>query len=474
MSEPASTPTARFTTGSILRHVVVMTATGSIGLISIFVVDALNLFYISLLGVQELAAAVGFAATLLFFTISVAIGLTIACGALVSRALGRGSREDAAEMGGAALVIMGATTAVITVAAWPFLGSLLELLGARGETLALATRFLQIVLPTTPIVALGMCTTGILRGAGDAKRAMYVTLGSGIAAAVFDPIFIFGFNLGLDGAAIATVLSRFVMLAIGIHGAHRVHRLIRLPNWTRLSAASRPFFAIGLPAVATQIATPVGNAFVTGQIAVFGDAAVAGWAIIGRLTPVAFGVIFALSGAVAPILGQNFGARKFDRLTATMRDSLTVTVVYVLAVWAILAVFAHPLATLFGADAEARDLVVFFCRFAAGSFLFNGAIFVSSAAFNNLGYPTYSTVFNWGRSTLGVIPFVWAGAQLYGAKGAVAGWGLGAVVFGILSVVVCFRVLRRIESDGARRDAFPTPPPAAQSPFSTGKASTLS
>lgn len=466
--------TARFTTGSILRHVVVMTATGSIGLVSIFVVDALNLFYISLLGVQELAAAIGFAATLLFFTVSVAIGLTIACGALVSRALGRGSREDAAEMGGAALVFMGLATTLLTVAAWPFIGALLELIGARGETLALSTRFLQIVLPSTPIVALGMCTTGILRGAGDAKRAMYVTLGSGLAAAIFDPILIFGFGLGLDGAAISTVLSRIVMLAIGVHGAHRVHRLVRLPDRLRLSAAFRPFFAIGLPAVLTQIATPVGNAFVTGQIAAFGDAAVAGWAIIGRLTPVAFGVIFSLSGAVGPILGQNFGARLFDRLTATMRDSLAVTVVYVLAVWALLAVFAHPLANLFGADAEARDLVVFFCRFAAGSFLFNGAIFVSSAAFNNLGYPAYSTVFNWGRSTLGVIPFVWAGAQLYGAKGAIAGWGLGAVVFGILSVIVCFRVLRRIKAQEIARDAFPAPPPAAQSPFSTGKASTLS
>lgn len=473
MADPQQpSPTARFTTGSTLRHVVVMTATGSVGLVSIFVVDALNLFYISLLGVQELAAAVGFAATLLFFTISVAIGLTIACGALVARALGRGSREDAAEMGGAALVFMGATTGLLTVISWPFLGDLLQLLGARDETLALSTRFLQIVLPSTPIVALGMCTTGILRGVGDARRAMYVTLGSGLAAAILDPLLIFGLDLGLDGAAISTVLSRIVMLAIGIHGAHRVHRLVRLPDRVRLAAAFRPFFAIGLPAVLTQIATPVGNAFVTGQIASFGDAAVAGWAIIGRLVPVAFGVIFSLSGAVGPILGQNFGARLFDRLTSTMRDSLVVTIVYVLAVWAVLAAFAHPLANLFGANAEARDLVVFFCHFAAGSFLFNGAIFVSSAAFNNLGYPTYSTVFNWGRSTLGVIPFVWAGAQLYGAKGAIAGWALGAVVFGILSVIVCFQVLRRIGKDDVH-DPHPATPPAAQSPFSTGKASTL-
>jgi len=471
--KPQNAQGATFVTGSTLRHVIVMTGTGSVGLVAIFAVDALNLFYISLLGIQELAAAIGFAATLLFFTISLAIGLTIACGALVARALGRGDRAEAAEMGGASMIFMGLVTGAISLAMWPFLDDLVALLGATGETLELSTRFLRIVVPSTPIVALGMCTTGILRGAGDARRSMYVTLASGLAAAVFDPLLIFGLGLGLDGAAIATVLSRIVMLAIGIHGAHVVHGLMRLPDRKRLLAMFRPFFAIGLPAVLTQVATPVGNAYVTAQIARFGDDAVAGWAIIGRLTPLAFGVIFALSGAVGPILGQNFGARRYDRLIMTMRDSLIVTIVYVLAVWALLAIFAGPIATLFGATGEARDLVIFFCYFAAGSFLFNGAIFVASAAFNNLGYPTYSTVFNWGRSTLGVIPFVWVGAQYYGSEGVIAGWGLGAVIFGIVSVIVCFRVISGIERDPPSDPPMPGPPPAAQSPFSTGKAATL-
>ena len=143
-----------------------------------------------------------------------------------------------------------------------------------------------------------------------------------------------------------------------------------------------------------------------------------------------------------------------------------------LAVWALLAMFAGPIAALFGATGQARELVVFFCLFAAGSFLFNGALFVSNAAFNNLGYPTYSTVFNWGRSTLGVIPFVWVGAHYFGADGVIAGWGLGAVVFGIASMVICFRTVAASAGAAAGR-AVPAPPPAAQSPFSTGKASTL-
>jgi putative MATE family efflux protein len=357
---------------------------------------------------------------------------------------------------------------------WPFVRELLVLLGATGETLELATRFMNIVMPSTPVVALGMCTTGILRGVGDARRAMYVTLAGGIAAAIFDPILIFGLGLGLDGAAISTILSRIALLATGIYGAHFVHRLMAIPSRAQLAAAVRPFASIGGPAVLTQLATPVGNAFVTAEIARFGDSAVAGWAIIGRIIPVAFGVIFALSGAVGPILGQNFGARRIDRLNATMRDSLTVTIVYVLAVWLLLALFAGPLASLFGATGLARDLVVFFCLFVASCFLFDGAIFVSSAAFNNLGYPIYSTVFNWGRSTLGIIPFAWAGGHYFGAEGVLAGRGLGAVVFGVASIVVCFRTLAGIARQQRTADeTMPALPPAANSPFSTGKASTI-
>ena len=475
MPSPTASPgqQAKFVTGSTMRHVAVMTATGSIGLIAIFVVDALNLFYISMLGVQELAAAIGFASTLMFFLVSVSIGFTIAASALVSRALGRGDREEAARMGGASLLFMGLVMGAITLAVWPFIDTLVGLIGATGETRALTTRFLQIVLPSSPIVGLGMCTTGIMRGVGDARRAMYVTLAGGIAAAILDPIFIFGFGLGLDGAAISTVLSRLLLLAVGIHGAHFVHRLVRLPDRSRLAAAARPFFAIGVPAVLTQLATPVGNTYVTVEIARFGDEAVAGWAIIGRLIPVAFGVIFALSGAIGPILGQNYGAKRYDRLNLAMRDALIFVLLYCLAAWALLALFSGSLASLFGATGEARDLVVFFCVFAAGSFLFNGALFVANAAFNNLGFATYSTVFNWGRSTLGVIPFVWIGASLYGAKGVIAGWALGAIVFGAAAVIVAFRVVRNIGKEPPRKTDVPPPPPAANSPFSTGKASTL-
>ena len=465
---------AKFVTGSPLRHVIVMSATGSIGLMAVFLVDILNLFYISLLGQQELAAAIGYAGTLLFFTISIGIGLSIAGTAITSRALGAGDRERARRLAGASILFTALTMLLAMAILYPLLDELVALMGAEGDTARLTVEFMQIVLPSLPVMGVGMTMAGLLRAAGDAKRAMYVTLIAGAATAVLDPIFIFGFDLGIHGAAISTVISRFSLIIVGYHGLHRVHNLLALPSFKVIATTVGPYAYIALPAILTQLATPVGNGYVTIQIAGYGDAAVAGWAVIGRLIPVAFGALFAMSGAVGPILGQNYGALRFDRVRSTMRNAFMIIIVYTIVVWMLLALGRSLIADLFLLQGQARDLVEFFCLFVSLSFLFNGLLFVANAAFNNLGFPVLSTVFNWGRSTLGTIPFCWLGSKLYGAEGVLGGFGAGGVFFGAVAAIACLRVIDRIASQ-------PTPevvqegiqvPPAANSPFTSGKGAT--
>ena len=437
----------KFVTGSTLKHVLNMTAAGSIGLIAIFAVDLLNLFYISLLGQKELTAALGYAGTLLFFLLSLGIGLSIAVSALASRVLGKGDREQAKRLAGASLIWMVSSMTLCAALAYPFLDPLLRLLGATGVTADLALRFSRIVLPSAPILAAGMCLGALLRALGDGRRSMYVTLGAGAATALLDPLLIFVFGLGLDGAAIATVLARFVMVGIGLHGLVRVHQLFAWPDVATLRETFKPFFAIGLPSVLTQIATPVGNSFVTAAIAPFGDSAIAGWAVVIRIIPVSFAVLFALSASVGPIIGQNVGAGRYDRLQSTLRDSLKVVVIYVLAVWLLLALCSTLIADVFGATGQGREVIIFFCVFVAGSYVFNGAVFVANAAFNNLGFALYSTALNWSRATLGVVPFIWIGAHYGGLKGLLAGYGLGVVLFGVIGVWGCFKVLAQLERE---------------------------
>jgi putative MATE family efflux protein len=433
-----------FTRGSTLRHVLVMTAAGSVGLMAIFVVDLLNLFYISLLGEQELAAAVGYAGTVLFFLTSVSIGVAIAITALVSRALGARDRERARRLAASGLVFMALASTALSAAFLALAGPLLDLLGAGGRTHALAARFLWITLPFTPLLGLGMAFGGILRAVGDARRAMWVTLAGGVAAAIADPLLIFGFGLALDGAAVATNLARFVVALVGYHGASRIHDLVARPSLAATLDDARALGAIALPAVVTNVATPVANAYVTAALAPYGDSAVAAWAVIGRLVPVAFGAVFALSGALGPILGQNQGAKDFERVRRALTDALGCSVLYVLAVWGLLALAQDAVVAAFAASGPAAALIRFYCSFVAGTFVFTGVLFVANAAFNTLGAPLLATAFNWARATLGTAPFTLVGGAWFGAEGVLLGQGLGGVPFGIGAILAAYGLIARL------------------------------
>ena len=384
-SRPEEAP--RFVTGSTMGHVLVMASTGTVGLIAIFVVDFLSLLYISWLGDPRLTAGVGLATVVLFLTVSINVGLMIAVGALVSKALGSGDRERASRLATSSTIHMAATAAAVSLLILPFLPALLHLLGASEETLPVALHFLWIVLPTNILMALGMGLSSVLRAVGDARRAMYVTLSAGVATAVLDPLFIFGLGLGPNGAAIAIGLSRIVFVLVGYHGAARVHRLMARPRWADIVADARPTFAIAVPAILTNVAAPVANAFFMSVVAPFGDEVIAAAAVIDRLVPVAFGGLFALSGAIGPILAQNWGAQRFDRMRKALRDAALLMTIYVAVVWLLLALLRVPIAHLFNAEGATSDLVQFFCLIGGFMWFFVGLLFVSNASFNNLGFP---------------------------------------------------------------------------------------
>jgi putative MATE family efflux protein len=433
-----------FVTGSLLRHILVMTGAGAIGLMAIFIGDLANIYFLSRLGDEAIVAAVGYASSILFFSTSIGIGLSIATTSLVAPALGAGRRIRARRLAANAHVLAFAASAVLSTALWLAIGPLLEMLGATGRTLDLATLYLRILIPTLPFLSMGMTSAAVLRSAGDARRAMHVTLSGAIVNTILDVIFILHFGLGIEGAALASLLARLVIMGVGFHGVINVHDLLGRPKLTTLRQDVPAFSSIAAPAVLTNIAPAVGNAYVTYAMAAHGDAAVAAWAIIGRVIPVAFGAIYALSGSVGPIIGQNYGARSSIRMRDVFTLALFTMTAFTSIAWIILSVFAHDLASVFNAGPEARALIVFFCRWLSPLFVFLGALFVANATFNTLGRAHYSTLLNWGRATLGTVPFVLLGGTYYGAEGVLAGNMIGGVAFGLIAILSGYRLIARL------------------------------
>jgi Na+-driven multidrug efflux pump len=172
---------AKFLTGSLFKHVSVMSLTASVGLMAIFLVDFVDMIFISMLGKAELAAAVGYAGAILFFTTSFGIGMSIAAGALVARALGAGDEEEAKRKATHALIYGFVFGSIFAGLVWLNLGTFVTLLGASGETHVLAVHYLQIIVPSLPFLMIGMVGGAILRAYGDAKRAMMATIYGGLS-----------------------------------------------------------------------------------------------------------------------------------------------------------------------------------------------------------------------------------------------------------------------------------------------------
>ena len=445
---------AKFTQGSLFGHISVMSFTASIGLMAVFLVDFVDMIFISMLGKAELAAAVGYAGAILFFTTSCGIGMAIAAGALVARALGAGEAEEARRRATNSLIYGVIFGAIFAAVVWFNLAFLAGLMGATGETLNLAVMYLQIIVPSLPFLMVGMIGGAILRAHGDARRAMMATIWGGLVNAVLDPILIFGLDLELMGAALASVSARIVIAIVALQPLIKYYGGFDKPTPASLSIDIRPILAIAVPAILTQLATPVGQAYVTRSMAEYGEEAVAGMAIVARITPIGFGIIFALSGAIGPIIGKNAGAGLNDRVRGAFREGLMFSGLVVVVVSALLFLARPGLAWLFQLDGIALTLVFLFAGPLSLLFFFNGVIFVANASFNNLGHPFYSTIVNWGRNTLGTVPFVMVGAALYGAPGVLIGQYLGGGVF----AVVAYLLARRIMAD-------PTPKTDQREPF---------
>lgn len=435
----------KFVTGSLMRHVVTMALSGALGLSFTFLVDFLALWWISRLHVAAQMAAVGIAGTLQFGVMSIGIGMMIGAVAMVARTIGMGERAKARRIATTAMLWTLAVQVVVSLAIWVWRRQILAASGAQGEVLDLAEQFLAITLPSMPLIAAGIMASSILRAVGDAWRSMAVTMAGGAVAVVLDPVLIVWMGWGVVGAAWSIVIARTVVAGVGMVFILGRHDMLARPARRDFMAFTRPFLAIALPAITTQLSTPFGNWILTREIAQYGESAIAGWSVVMRLTILAFGGIFALSGAIGGIIGQNFGAGRSDRVLGAFVAALKFCAVYTLVTWAIMALLSGPIATSFGLSSGGEAIVRVFTRYAAGGFIFTGALFVANAAFNNLGRPLWSSGANWFRDAVLMLPLSIAFGHWAGAEGIVWANVAANVIAGGAAAFLALRYIARLQ-----------------------------
>lgn len=422
-----------------------------------FAVDLVDVFFIAMLGEPELAAAVGFAGTALFFGAAICIGLAIATSTVVAQAIGAESRLDNAErlaspsagdsvrLATHGLIFGLMLTVPLGILSIIYAPELIGLIGAEGTTLELAVHYFRIVGFSLPALGLAMAGTSLLRAVGEARLSMWATIIAGLVNAVLDPILIFGLSLELTGAAIASVVSRFTVVGVAFYFIINRHQLINTPQWSRFISDVRQISSIAIPSLITNLAGPFGAAYATSQMAKFGTDAVAAAAVIGRLTPVAFAGLYGLSGAVGPVASQNMGAQQWNRVRQTLVSSGIFVTLYVLPVALVLFLLRNVLVDIFDLKDEAAALLQFYCTFIVISYWLFGLQLAANPLFTALRHPGYATISNISRDLCLGIPLVYFGSSLFGAPGVLGGQAIGNMIAGVAAFSIALWLTSRLE-----------------------------
>jgi putative MATE family efflux protein len=261
---------------------------------------------------------------------AVAIGTGVGVGSLISRSLGAGKGEDAAVAGGQVILLSFLFGLVSTVIGLLYLEPLLLLFGAKPEILQLTADYMSVIANGAVFLFLIMILNNAVRAEGNAMLPMKVLILSALTNIILDPILIFGFNMGVRGAAVATVISKIAGVAILLHYYISKKSLLNL-GIRHLRPHLRiivDIYRVGLPMLFIQVAANIALIFANRLLGTYGVIPIAVMGIIIRLQMFAFMPAVGIAQGLLPIIGYNYGAGKFERIREAMLKGYAAATVF--------------------------------------------------------------------------------------------------------------------------------------------------
>ncbi|MFQ3338249.1 MAG: putative MATE family efflux protein [Colwellia sp.] len=408
------------------------------GMVLLMTFNLVDTFFVGLLGTQPLAA-ISFTFPVTFTVLSVMIGLGIGTSAVIAKFLGRKDTKSAKNAATAALYLAAIIVACLSTVGYFITDPLFTLLGAQPSLLPLIHQYMDIWYIGSIFLIGPMVGNAVLRASGDTKTPSIIMGSAGLINAVLDPIFIFGFGpipaMGIQGAAIATLISWFFGLGFVLYILTKKHDLIHttmLPM-KDLITACRHILKIGLPAAGANMLTPIAAAIMTAIVATYGELAVAAFGVGSRLESIACLLVLALSMTLPPFISQNFGAGQLKRVEVAYKISIRFILAWQIVIYILLALSAHWIASIFTKESEVADLIKLFIWMLPLGYGLQGIVILTNSSFNALHKPMTALVLSVVRLFVCYLPLAYLGSVLFGLVGLFAGALLGNILMAMIS-----------------------------------------
>ena len=396
-----------------------------------------EIFYIGKVGKNELAA-ITYGFPIVMSLNAMTRGIGIGGAALIAQSMGTGSYEKAAVTASHCyFLVLIFTVLVSLVGQWiaPFI---FITLGASDPVLDLAETYLRIWLIGFPMMGLALISNGLIRSFGNAIYPGYIMTTGPIVQVCLGPFLIFGLfgfpRMGLAGAAWVFVASACLQMLVAAYWFLFKERLLRL-TLKRLAQSCYNILHVGIPAAGTNLIQPLSAAVVTWLLSGFGVAVVAGFGVASRIESVVGMVVIGIATSVVPLVGQNWGARRFERVNEALRICYIACLSWGLIAAVIMWLGADFFVRLITDDANLSDTAVTFLHIVPISIGFMGLITVATHAFNALRKPAPALILSVARLLVIYIPMALLASHYFGYVGIFAATAITNILVGIIAVV---------------------------------------
>ena len=403
-------------------------------------------FFVGQMGVTSASAAVGVAFVTMTVIQSVAFYFAQGTGIHMSRCLGAGKTEEAAvyvNTGIAATVTIGTLIALV---GHLLLDQLCYVGGATPTILPYARTYISIILFGAPFIASGFLMNMQLRFQGESFYSMLCMVAGAVLNTILTPLFIFPLGMGIAGSALATVISEgvsFMLLLIEMSRAGITPlglRYVRIPDATMMRVINNG----GVPSFARQVMLGVATSLLNNAAAPFGDAAIAGIAVVQRITSVGNFFQIGIGQGFQPITGYNLGAKRYDRIREAYFTAIRLAFISVAAIGVITFIWAPQLIAIFRDDPDVVAFGTLTLRLCSITMPFTGVAMVTNFLLQTAGKMWRATFLGACRLGLVLGPVVLVLPPLLGMLGVQIAQPTTDIITTLIALPMAYGVLREL------------------------------
>ena len=406
--------------GSIPRQLFRLTVPMLLGISSMMIASLIDTYYVGQIGTIELAALTLTFPLVMGFS-SLSMGFGIGATSIISRTVGAGDWTKAQRIATHTLILVIGFVSVLTVVGYAFAESIFVMLNAREELLPIAVNYTYITLLGVPILAVPMVGGMMLRSFNDVRSPAIIMVSGAAIQVIIAPILIWGVGswegFGVYGSAWSFVISRLVVALYAV-GLFRRRGLIQHPgSFEQFRTSVFEVMRLALPSMASQVLMPVSMYLIMMLVALYDNHVVAAYGVATRIEAMTMIVVMAMSSSMGPFVGQNFGARRFDRIKSALRMCYLFCLSYGLVVTVILVLLGGAISGVFRDDPAVVEVATEFFYIVPVTIGIMSVSMIAGSTFVAYGEPVPSFVLSIFRMFVVLLPLCYLLNWLMGYLG---------------------------------------------------------